>query len=142
VRTGSRRRTTLARSARFARFGFVAASAIATAAAVAGCGADKGDLANLSPEATAGRQVAIAKGCLGCHSSDGSRRMGPTFKGAWMKPVQLDNGRTVVFDAAYLTESIRDPKAKVVAGWNPVMPPATLSDQEFNQLLAYIQALG
>jgi cytochrome c oxidase subunit 2 len=45
-------------------------------------------------------------------------------------------------DDAYLAESIRDPKAKIVQGYADAMPPfGSLSDEEINALIAYIKSL-
>jgi cytochrome c oxidase subunit 2 len=46
-----------------------------------------------------------------------------------------------VADDAYLRESIRTPAAKVVAGFQPVMPPLPVTDEQLEQLLAYIKSL-
>jgi cytochrome c oxidase subunit 2 len=57
------------------------------------------------------------------------------------RSVALVGGRSVVADDAYLRESIRTPAAKVVEGFQPVMPPLPVTDEQLEQLLAYIKAL-
>ncbi len=69
-----------------------------------------------------GREVAVRHGCLACHTLDGRRHIGPSFAGLYMKEVTLQDGRKVIADPAYLTESMMDPRAKVVSGFQPVMP--------------------
>ena len=45
-------------------------------------------------------------------------------------------------DETYVKESITDPGAKIVKGYGNVMPHFTLSQEEVNQLFAYIQSLA
>lgn len=91
----------------------------------------------------AGRQLATSKGCVGCHSIDGSPGVGPSWKGLWGHNVELTGGTTVVADEAYIRESILDPGAKVVNGFQNIMPSfqGQLTDDEINALIAYIQSL-
>jgi cytochrome c oxidase subunit 2 len=69
-----------------------------------------------------GRAVAAAKGCLRCHTTDGSPHIAPSFAGLYGRPVPLADGGAVVADEAYLTRSMMDPEAERVAGYPPVMP--------------------
>ncbi|MEZ4333609.1 MAG: cytochrome c oxidase subunit II [Myxococcota bacterium] len=69
-----------------------------------------------------GRRAARAHGCLQCHSFDGSPGIGPTWRGAFDSEVLLKSGDRVRFDEAYLTRSMMDPRAELVAGFEPVMP--------------------
>ncbi len=84
--------------------------------------------------------------CITCHSVDGSKGTGPTWKGMFGSTVELNAALsggvgTVVADEAYVHESIRKPTAKVVAGFNPVMPPYTLSDKQVDAIIAYMKTL-
>lgn len=92
-----------------------------------------------------GATLAQQYGCVACHSSDGSPRLGPTWKGLFGKQETLADGSTVRVDAAYLQESIVAPNAKVVKGF-----PAGVMLQDFRQklseadiaaLIAYIKSL-
>lgn len=114
----------------------IAAAAPATAApAAAGpAGADT--------RIAQGRTLADAKGCMACHSVDGSTRVGPTWKGLYGKTRTLADGSAVLADETYLKRSIREPQAQVVKGFPPIMPPAALSDDEVSALAAYIQSLA
>lgn len=94
------------------------------------------DLSKLSP----GEKVYAQKGCNGCHSVDGSPKLGPTFKGLYGKTEQTDKGPVTV-DDAYLAESVTTPAAKLVTGFPPVMPPVPLSDQEMKDLIDYLKTL-
>ncbi len=89
-----------------------------------------------------GRALADAKGCVACHSIDGSARVGPTWKGLYGKNESMADGTTALVDEAYLRSFIRDPQARRVKGFPPVMPKIDLSDEELAALVAYIQSLG
>jgi cytochrome c oxidase subunit 2 len=81
--------------------------------------------------------------CNTCHLETGQGK-GPVLKGAYGKPVQLQNGATVTMDEAYIRESILNPQAKVVAGFQPVMPPfqGLVTEEQLLQLIAYVKSLG
>jgi cytochrome c oxidase subunit 2 len=90
----------------------------------------------------AGKAFVAQSGCGGCHSIDGSKLTGPTWRGLFGSQVHLSDGRTVTADEAYLTESIQDPNAKVVAGFpGNVMPKFSLSDQQIKSIVSYIETL-
>ncbi len=90
-----------------------------------------------------GEQLAKEKGCLACHSLDGTRGVGPTFKGlAGSRVTVLKDGvtRTVTADDAYLRESIRMPAAEVVEGFQPIMPTfPELQDDQVAALVEFIK---
>jgi len=89
-----------------------------------------------------GRKVTAARGCLACHSLDGTPRVGPSFKGLWGREEKLADGTSVRVDENYLRESVLKPGAKVVAGFANVMPPVPLEERELQALIAYLQTLG
>jgi cytochrome c oxidase subunit II len=94
----------------------------------------------------AGQKLLADAGCLACHSVDGSRLIGPTFKGLFGSSVKVVTGgkeRTIVADEAYLISSISDPGADVVVGFRNIMPSSkdTLSDQQIGDLVDYIKEL-
>lgn len=89
-----------------------------------------------------GRALADAKGCVACHTIDGSPRVGPTWKGLYGKTETMADGSTALVDEAFLRSFIRDPQARHVKGFPPVMPRIELSDEELAALVAYIQSLG
>jgi len=89
---------------------------------------------------SAGKALLGKYGCLACHSLDGTRGVGPTFKGLYGSQVTvLVDGvtQTVTADDAYLRESIRAPAAKVVEGFPPIMP--TFSDMQDDQVAALVE---
>jgi cytochrome c oxidase subunit 2 len=64
----------------------------------------------------------VRHGCFQCHSLDGARLLGPTWRDLYESEVLLDDGTHVRADEAYLTRSMMDPLADRVAGFAPVMP--------------------
>lgn len=93
-----------------------------------------------SPLAARGQQVAQSKGCVACHSIDGSRGAGPTWKGLWGKTESYTDGSTVRVDGAVIEREIREPQSHVVQGFPPIMPRVALTDDEVAALTAYIKS--
>ena len=93
------------------------------------------------PALTPPSQVAS---CVGCHSIDGTRLVGPSWKGLFGKEEALEGGTTVTVDEAYLIEPIKDPAAKIVEGFPNAMPAtiaASLSDSDIDVIIEYIKSL-
>jgi cytochrome c oxidase subunit 2 len=90
-----------------------------------------------------GERVAAEQGCLKCHSVDGTRHIGPTWKDLYMRQERLQGGKTVVADEAYITKSMMDPAADLVAGYQNVMPTfqGRLSPPEVAAIVEYIKSL-
>ena len=82
-------------------------------------------------------------GCPTCHRTDSQGR-GPNLVGVFGKPVQLEDGRTVIADENYVRESIMSPAAKVVSGYKPIMPvfQGLVTDEQLNSLVAYVKSLS
>ncbi|HWX53978.1 MAG TPA: cytochrome c oxidase subunit II [Verrucomicrobiae bacterium] len=82
-------------------------------------------------------------GCVTCHRADSGAR-GPNLMGLYGRPVRLTDGRTVVADDNYIRESILVPNAKVVSGFQPIMPTfqGMISEEELIQLTDYIKHMG
>lgn len=79
-------------------------------------------------------------GCSTCHDTGKA----PSFSGLYGSQVLLSNGQTVLADDAYIRESILYPSAKIVAGYQPIMPTyqGQLNEQQILQLSAYIKSLA
>ncbi|MCS7039420.1 MAG: cytochrome c oxidase subunit II [Anaerolineae bacterium] len=91
-----------------------------------------------------GQRLATSAGCIACHSLDGSALVGPTWKGIFGKTETMADGSTVVVDEAYLHESIVNPSAKLVAGFQDLMPKNygdILTEAEINALIEYIKTI-
>lgn len=95
------------------------------------------------PDATRGEQLYQDNGCKACHSLDGSKGIGPTWKGLFNSQVKLVDGSTATADEAYLTESIKLPGAKTVAGFPANAMPnfGFLTDGQIADLVAFIETL-
>jgi cytochrome c oxidase subunit 2 len=83
------------------------------------------------------------KGCTSCHTVDGTSKIGPSLKGIFGSQVALNDGSLVKADENYLRESIELPSAKLVRGYQPLMPTfkGVLNASELNALVAYIKSL-
>ncbi|HEY7509330.1 MAG TPA: cytochrome c oxidase subunit II [Vicinamibacteria bacterium] len=92
--------------------------------------------------ASAGEKLFTDLGCGTCHRPDSLAR-GPNLQALFGKPVQLANGQTVIANETYIRESIVNPAAKVVAGFQPIMPAyqGLIGEEGLMQLIAYIQSL-
>ena len=98
--------------------------------------------ASESPVA-AGQKLFSDLSCNTCHMTDSQGR-GPMLANVFNKPVELQNGQTVIADEAYLRESIVNPQAKVVAGFQPIMPTfqGLVSEEQLLQLISYVKSLS
>jgi cytochrome c oxidase subunit 2 len=90
-----------------------------------------------------GRDAAVRHGCFACHTITGEKHLGPTWAGLYGKEEILADGSRVLADEAYLTESMMDPKAKIVAGYPPIMPTfqGVLTAPEVAGLVELIKSL-
>jgi cytochrome c oxidase subunit 2 len=97
----------------------------------------------LSSMVEQGRTLFTSQGCAKCHSVDGSSHIGPTWLDLYRRRELTTEGKIVEADEAYLTESMMDPKAKVVSGFEPVMPSflGKLTPPEVAALVEYIKSL-
>lgn len=95
------------------------------------------------PPAEKGETLAKTYGCLGCHSTDGSAMVGPTFRGLSGRQVELEGGGKVAADEAYLRESINRPREKVVKGFPNIMPEykGKISEEDLSAIIVYIKTL-
>lgn len=92
--------------------------------------------------AASGEELFRAHGCPTCHRPDTAARA-PILDGLFGETVVLQSGETVTADEAYLRESILRPAAKVVKGYQPVMPAyeGQLSEEEILLLITYVRSL-
>lgn len=92
--------------------------------------------------AAGGQKLFRDLACETCHRGDTGAR-GPDLAGLFGKPVTLQAGNKVVADETYIRESIVNPAAKVVFGYQPIMPTfqGQISEEGLLQLLAYIKSM-
>ena len=92
-----------------------------------------------------GKKLFALKGCIGCHSTDGTKRVGPSLKGLSIgsnrKVVTAGKLRTIQIDQSYLEQSLTKPNIDLVEGFTPIMPPQQLTDQERQALIDYLLSL-
>jgi len=79
--------------------------------------------------------------CESCHSLDGSRVVGPTWKGVWGRSEKLEDGRTITVDENYIRKSILDPQADIVDSYPHTMPTfaGQLSEKDIDGIIAFIK---
>ena len=96
------------------------------------------------PPAEAGQRVSEIQGCVQCHTTDGTKKIGPSYLGLFGSTRSLKDGSTVVADEDYIRESILDPMAKIAAGYDPVMPTfqGRISDREITVIIEYLKTLS
>ena len=97
---------------------------------------------DVGPNAARGEILATNNGCFSCHSIDGSILVGPSWKGVYGSEVELADGTTVLADEAFIQESILEPNAKIVAGFQSGgMPQYTFTAEQIADLIEYIKTL-
>ncbi len=91
-----------------------------------------------------GLKLLQSKGCLGCHTTDGTKKVGPTFKGLYDSMVTvITNGkeRTIRADEEYIRRSVLDPGADVVKGYPNIMPTLPVTGKELDEIVEYLDRL-
>lgn len=94
------------------------------------------------PGKEVGRRIAAAN-CTSCHSIDGSKNTGPTWKDLFGHQGKFVGGQSYTADEDYLHESIIYPQKHIVEGYGGAMPSfIRLSDREIAALIAYMKSLS
>jgi len=95
-----------------------------------------------------GKLLVEQKGCIACHSADGTKIVGPSYKGIFGHKVTVEtNGkdRDITVDEAYIKKSILDPDVDIVKGFakgSMVSYKGQLTDQEIEKIVEYIKTLS
>jgi cytochrome c oxidase subunit 2 len=104
-----------------------------------------GQMAEPSGEAAErGEEWAQQFGCIACHTLDGSQGVGPTWSGLFDSERLLEDGTTVIANDQYLRESILNPGAKIVDGYQNIMPSNfsdQMDDEKIDDVIAFIKSL-
>ena len=81
--------------------------------------------------------------CNSCHLESGQGR-GPSLKDIFGKPVELADGATVMVNEAYLRESILNSQAKIVKGFQPLMPTfqGLISEEGLAALIEHVRSMS
>jgi len=103
---------------------------------------EENELKNTDP-VTLGNKVYNERGCNSCHSIDGSKNQGPTWKGIWGRTETLSDGSQITVDENYVMESIMDPHKRIVQGFSGTMPSfeGQLKPQHVNGVIAFMKTL-
>lgn len=101
-----------------------------------------GNTSGETPQA-AGERLFASFGCVTCHGAQSVVRA-PKLENVFGSQVTLKTGEKVTADEQYLRESILNSMAKIVAGYDPIMPlyKNQISEEELLQLIAYIKSLA
>ncbi len=94
-----------------------------------------------APPAELGKKLYAEKSCNSCHSLDGTAMTGPTYKGIFGRKEKMTDGTEITVNENYLRESILQPGAKIVAGYQNQMPAfqGLLSDKQVTALIEFIK---
>jgi cytochrome c oxidase subunit II len=95
-------------------------------------------LADLAPK------IMQAKGCLGCHSLDGTPKVGPTFKNLMGRRETIMAGnleKAVVVDESFIRGHILSPRSATVKGYQPIMPQIPLTAEELKTIVTYLERI-
>jgi uncharacterized membrane protein len=94
-----------------------------------------------SAEAAEGQKLFISQGCSSCHQT-GAAQIAPNLQGIFNSTQILTGDIRVIADEPYLLNSILQPQLQIVKGYAAAMPSyAHLSDQQIDQLVAYLKSL-
>jgi len=92
-----------------------------------------------------GQKLASQLGCDSCHSDNGSKMIGPSYKGLFGRKVELADGSIVLADENWIREKIETPQKRTVKGYEGLLMPSylgQLNEQELNAMIAYIKTLN
>jgi len=91
-----------------------------------------------------GLDIIKQRACTSCHSLDGSKVIGPTFKNIYGKKEKIKRDSEIIeitVDEEYIKQSILNPKADVVEGYPNLMPSfkGILKEEEIEAIIKYLK---
>lgn len=101
-----------------------------------------GDLIKHLPPAQRGQKWYTRLGCAGCHSVDGSKVTGPSWKDLYGSTQKFTDGTTAVINEEFLHGFLPAPTARVPEGFQPVMPPFPLPNEQIDDIAAYMKTIS
>ena len=96
----------------------------------------------------AGLKILRDNGCIACHSLDGSRLVGPSYKGIFGHEIEVVTKgveRKLLVDAEYIKKSIYNPDVDIVKGFSKGLMRSyqnELSEEEVEQIIVYLETLS
>jgi uncharacterized membrane protein len=87
-----------------------------------------------------GAKLFVSQGCAACHQA-GASQLAPELKGIFKSTQTLADDSKIIADEAYLIDSIKQPQHRIVKGYAAAMPTLPLSEQQIDQLVAYLKSL-
>jgi len=90
-----------------------------------------------------GRKLYEQRNCVNCHSLDGTRKVGPSFQGLFGTKHAIAGGGEVTVDEEYVRESILNPQAKIVAGYEGQKMPSykgQLNDEKIGYIIEFLKS--
>jgi cytochrome c oxidase subunit 2 len=99
-----------------------------------------------APTQLEGATLLQVKGCVACHTTDGTPKIGPTFKGLFgKKEIVIRDGkeREITVDEPFIRQTLLQPELDRVKGFPPIMPSqkGLLTDEEIKAIVEYIKTL-
>jgi len=91
-----------------------------------------------------GLQLLQDKGCLGCHTTDGTNKIGPTLKGVFGRKETVitdGNEHEIIVDEAFLRKAVLQPGDDLVKGYPKIMPKMPLTPEELDAIIAALKEL-
>ncbi|HEY0920811.1 c-type cytochrome [Devosia sp.] len=107
--------------------------------------APTGPVASAQTQEALGAQLAEDNGCTACHSTGTDTLVGPGWGGLYGSASALADGSTVTADDAYISQSMLEPDARIVAGFEPGAMPSfaeLIEPDQVEAIVAYIRSLG
>lgn len=94
-----------------------------------------------------GKEIVKSIGCNACHSADGTKIVGPSYKGLFGKEeivITNNKERAITIDEEYIRRSILNPNADLVKGYGKNLMlsyEGQLSDEDIELIIAYIKSI-
>lgn len=91
-----------------------------------------------------GKEIYKTRACIGCHSLDGSKMTGPTWKGLFGKERVFADGSKATADENYIRESVLNSNKRIVKGYPPNNMPSyqgQLTDEDVTAVVEFIKSV-
>jgi len=91
-----------------------------------------------------GTKLSEKLGCLACHSTDGTAKLAPSFKGIYGKKEEFSGGGSAIINDDYIRQHILEPQKTTAKGYPPIMPSfqGRVTERGISALIAFIKSLA